>query len=142
MLYNAIITDPTTFHDELIVMRDRLNAMAAEYQAQYDAFDARISAFLASDARWTDEDEDRYEERKEQRRTLENALYEINNTLDALGWAISDVDSVDTLVDDLPDEEDDLPHDDEEEEEPEWMARESYLYEKHKQDRLERDFNL
>lgn len=139
MLYNAIITDSTTFHDELMTMRDRLNAMAAEYQAQYDAFDARISAMLAQDATWTDDDEDRYEERKEQRRTLENALYEINNTLDALGWAISDVESVDMLVEDLPDEEDDLPHDDEEDDDESY---ESYLYEKHKQERLERDFNL
>ena len=139
MLYNAIITDSTTFHDELITMQTRMNAMLAEYKAQYDAFEHRISAFLAQDATWTDEDEDRYEELKEQRDALYNAIDELDSTLRAMKWAIDEVDTVDTLVEDLPDEDEDLPHDEEEEDDESY---ESYLYEKHKQERLERNFGL
>lgn len=139
MLYNAIITDSTTFHDELITMQTRINAMLAEYKAQYDAFEHRISAFLAQDATWTDDNETRYDELKEQRDALYNAIDELDSTSRAIKWAIDEVDTVDTLVEDLPDEQDDLPHDDEEEDDDE--SYESYLYEQRKAERTERYFD-
>lgn len=103
MLYNAIIADSTTFHDELLTMQNRLRVMVAEYQAQYDAFDARIHAMLACDCTWTDDDDSRYDELQEQRSTLKNAIDELKSTIQSLEWAISEADYVDTLVEDLPD---------------------------------------
>lgn len=140
MLYNSIITDSTTFAEELNTMQSRLQAMIAEYKAQYDTFEHRISAFLQADATWTDEDEARYDELKEQRDTLWNAILELESTERAMAWAVDEVTYVDDLVEDLPDASDDLPHDDEEEE-PEWTTRESYLYEQRKEERTERYFD-